>query len=374
MEIKIDRNELLKAVSRVQSIIERKSNMPVLSTILFSTQTEEGNVRLSATDLELGFQEAVDAEVVQEGSITISGRKLFEILKESNAELFHIKVKDNSRVSITDGVARFELACISADEFPTFMEPEAVDTIAVEGETLCEMISKTIYAVTLEEAGFKLSGVYTEKRTDDQGTHYLRMVATDGHRLSLIDKSFPGLETLDLGSGVMIPKKGMSELNKMGSEGGVVALGFKDKRCIARREKTLLIMRLLETKFPDYEAVIPAGKQSSFLINRIALLEGMRKMLILSNERYRAVKVTLENNQLDLMSTNPELGEAEENMAVEYNGIRIEAGFNPKYFIEVLQSMASESVSLFFSDSSKPCVIKGELDTGFIGLIMPMRV
>jgi len=103
-------------------------------------------------------------------------------------------------------------------------------------------------------------------------------------------------------------------------------------------------------------------------------LEGMRKMLILSNERYRAVKVTLENNQLDLVSTNPELGEAEESMNVEYNGIRIEAGFNPKYFIDVLQSMESESVSLFFSDSSKPCVIKGELDTGFIGLIMPMRV
>jgi len=374
MEIKIDRHELLKAVSRVQSIIERKSNMPVLSTILFNSQAEEGTIRLSATDLELGFQEAVDAEVVQEGSITIPGRKLFEILKESNAEQFHIKVKDNSRVFITDGVARFELACISADEFPTFMEPEAVDTIAIEGQTLCEMISKTIYAVTLEEAGFKLSGVYTEKRTDDQGTHYLRMVATDGHRLSLIDKSFPGLETVDLKTGVMIPKKGMSELNKMGSEGGMVALGFKDKRCIARREKTLLIMRLLETKFPDYEAVIPKGEQSSFLIKRIALLEGMRKMLILSNERYRAVKVTLENNQLDLVSTNPELGEAEENMAVEYKGIRIEAGFNPKYFIDVLQSMESESVSLFFSDSSKPCVIKGELDTGFIGLIMPMRV
>jgi DNA polymerase-3 subunit beta len=283
-------------------------------------------------------------------------------------------VKENTRVLITDGVARFELACIPADEFPTFMEPEAVESIAVEGETLCEMINKTIYAVTLEEAGFKLSGVFTEKRTDDQGTPTLRMVATDGHRLSLIDKSFPGLETLDLGNGVMIPKKGMSELNKMGSEGGVVHVGFKEKRCIAKREKALLIMRLLETKFPDYEAVIPKGEQSSIEVDRISLLEGMRKMLILSNERYRAVRVTLENNQLDLKSTNPELGEAEENMTIEYSGERIEAGFNPKYFIDILQSMESESINMFFSDSSKPCVIKGELDTGFTGLIMPMRV
>ncbi|MEJ2586689.1 MAG: DNA polymerase III subunit beta [Deltaproteobacteria bacterium] len=374
MEIKIDRNELLKAVSRVQSIIERKSNMPVLSTILFATQGKEGGIRISATDLELGFQEAVPAEVIKEGNTTISGRKLFEILKESNANQFHIKVKENTRVSITDGVARFALACIPADEFPTFMEPEAVESIPIEGETLCEMINKTIYAVTLEEAGFKLSGVFTEKRTDDQGTHMLRMVATDGHRLSLIDKSFPGLETLDMGNGVMIPKKGMSELNKMGNEGGVVHVGFKEKRCIAKRGKTLLIMRLLETKFPDYQAVIPKGEQSAIEVDRISLLEGMRKMLILSNERYRAVRVTLESNQLDLMSTNPELGEAEENMNIEYNGERIEAGFNPKYFIDILQSMESESVNLFFSDSSKPCVIKGELDTGFIGLIMPMRV
>lgn len=374
MELNIDRNELLRAMSRVQSIIERKSNMPVLSTVLFTTLGGEEGVRISATDLELGFQEEIPAQVSQEGSITISGRKLFEILKESRADHIHITEKQNNRVTISDTVARFDLACIAADEFPSFMEPEAVDTAAVAGEILSEMINKTIYAVTLEEAGFKLSGVYTEKHIDDQGNHFLRMVATDGHRLSLIDKSFPGLETLDLGRGVMIPKKGMSELNKMGAEGGVVELGFKEKRCIGRREKALLIMRLLETKFPDYEAVIPKEVHSSVKIGRTALLEGMRKMLILSNERYRAVKVTLENNELDLVSTNPELGEAEEKMAVEFSGERIEAGFNPKYFIEVLQCMESESVNMDFSDSSKPCIITGELDQGFTGLIMPMRV
>ncbi|MFO7985064.1 MAG: DNA polymerase III subunit beta [Desulfatiglandaceae bacterium] len=373
MEIKIDRNELLKAVSRVQSIIERKSNMPVLSTILFTTLAAEG-VRISATDLELGFQEEVSAQIIQEGSITISGRKLFEILKESKADQFHISEKEKNRVMVSDSVARFDLACIAADEFPTFMEPEAVETVAVAAETLCEMINKTIYAVTLEEAGFKLSGVFTEKLTDEKGGHFLRMVATDGHRLSLIDKSFPGLEALDLGNGVMIPKKGMSELNKLGAEGGMVELGFKEKRCIARREKALLIMRLLETKFPDYEAVIPKEVHSSIKISRISLMEGMRKMLILSNERYRAVKVTLESDQLDLVSTNPELGEAEEKMSIEYNGERIEAGFNPKYFIEVLQCMESEFINLDFSDSSKPCILRGELDKGFTGLIMPMRV
>jgi DNA polymerase-3 subunit beta len=200
------------------------------------------------------------------------------------------------------------------------------------------------------------------------------MVSTDGHRLSLIDKSVSEIESLDLGNGVMIPKKGMAELNKLASEGGPVRIGFKQKNCVANKENALLVMRLLEAKFPDYHAVIP--KETKFLIDveRIMLIEAMRKMIILSNERYRAVKIALENDKMELVSANPDLGEAQENIKVEYAGERLEAGFNPRYFIDVLQSMNSDNVTLGFIDSSKPCIIKGESDEGFLGLIMPMRL
>jgi len=371
MEIKIDRSELLKSVSRVQSIIERKSSMPVLSTILFDASGS--NVRLSATDLELGFRETISANVIQEGSITISGRKLFEILKESKSETFLIKMKENNWVFISDEVARFDLACIAPDEFPAFIEPEGVAMVEIDADTLADMINKTIYAVTLEEAGFKLSGVFTERVSHD-GDDFLRMIATDGHRLSMIDKTISNVGLLDLGKGVMIPKKGMSELNRLASEGGTVEIGFKQKECVAKKDNAVLVMRLLEAKFPDYQAVIPKECDFPILLKRSLLLEAMRKMLILSNERYRAVKITLEKDLLDLVSTNPDLGEGQEKIEIKYAGERIEAGFNPKYFIDILQSMESDMISMEFTDSAKPCVLKGDADKGFIGLIMPMRV
>lgn len=371
MEIRIDRSELLKSVSKVQTIIEKKSNMPVLSTVLL---TAVGSiVRLCATDLELGFQETIKAEVIEEGAITLSGRKIFEILKETRSENIHIKEKENNWIFISDGIARFNLASISAEEFPAFVEPEGVPMMTIDAESLSDMINKTIYAVTVEEAGFKLSGVLTEKVPVD-GEVLFRMVATDGHRLSLVDKAVDKIDVLDLTEPVMIPKKGMSELNKLAGEGGHIEIGFKEKSCVARRENALLVMRLLEPNFPDYKAVIQKSANPPLEIKKAALLEAMRKMLILSNERYRAVKITLENNVMGLVSTNPDLGDGQENIEIQYNGERIEAGFNPKYFVDTLQSMNSETVQLYFTDNAKPFVLRGEADEGFVGLIMPMRV
>jgi DNA polymerase-3 subunit beta len=172
----------------------------------------------------------------------------------------------------------------------------------------------------------------------------------------------------------MIPKKGMSELNKIAAEGGTLNIGFKEKNCVAKKENAFLVMRLLEAKFPDYNAVIPKEGKYALEVGRTSLMEAMRKMLILSNERYRAVKIALESDVMELVSTNPDLGEAQESMEVDFKGERLEAGFNPRYFIDVLQSMESEKVILGFVDNSKPCTLKGDADEGFLGLIMPMRL
>lgn len=371
MEIKIDRDELFRSISRVQSIVERRSNMPILSTILLNAAGKA--LTVSATDLELGFQETMPSEVLQEGILTISGRKLYEILKESKKERFHIKEKENNWVFLSDGVARFELACLPADEFPAFVEPEGVPTVSMKGEALKEMIDKTIYSVTLEEAGFKLSGIFVE-RVAHNAESVLRMVSTDGHRLSLIDKPVAGLGSLDLGKGVMVPKKGMNELGKLANESGTLQIGFKQKSCVAKTETAMLVIRLLEAKFPDYTAVIPKETKYTVSVDRIVLLDAMRKMGILSSERYRAVKVSLGEQVMELVSTNPDLGEAQENIAVDFAGERLEMGFNPRYFVDALQAMESSTVNLGFIDNSKPCVLTGEEDQGFLGLIMPMRL
>jgi DNA polymerase-3 subunit beta len=371
MELRIDRNELLRGLARVQSIIERRTNMPILSTVLLKASGK--SIDLSATDLEIGYQQRLPADVSSEGSLAISGRKLFEILKESKGDTFSLKEKENHWVSMSDGVATFDLACMPADEFPVLVEPEGVSTIELEGSLLTEMISKTIYAVTLEEVGFKLSGVLTQKREQD-GETWLRMVATDGHRLSLIDKQVKGVDLLEVGQGVMIPKKAMTELSKFCSDGGMIRLGFRHNNCVAKKENSLLIIRLLESKFPDYSSVIPKQVEFKVVVNRFTLLDAMRKMLILSDERSRAVRIALENNGMELLSTNPDLGEARETVGVKYEGQRLEVGFNARYFVDVLVSMESEDVELGFVDHSKPCVLSGNVDQGFLGLIMPMRL
>jgi DNA polymerase III subunit beta len=371
MEIRIDKEELQKAVSRVQSIIEKRSNMPILSMILISATATE--ITLSATDLEISLQQKMPAQVVTPGSVTIPGRKLFEILKESKNPTIQIREKENNRIFLSDNQARFNLASMAADEYPVFSEPEGVNMLEIDSNVLREMISKTIYAVTLEEAGFKLSGIYTEKVALEEKT-FLRMVSTDGHRLSMIDKEVKNIDKIELDAGVMIPKKGMSELNKLAGESGSLYLGFRKNNCVARKDDAIIVIRLLETRFPDYHAVIPKKEKAVARVSRELLLDGMKKMSILASDTYRGVKLTLEKGSIELVSINPDLGDAQEKLEVDFTGESLEAGFNSRYFIDALQNMDSETVELGFIDNSSPCIIKGKADPGFMGLIMPMRL
>ena len=381
MEVKIQINSLLAVVSKVQGIVERRSNMPILSAILLVA--EDDGMVISATDLQMGFQESLEAEVISEGAVTISGRKLFEILKESGSSLksneeawIHIKGEDNNWVHISDGRAKFRLAGYPPEEFPSFVEPEGCTLVELEASKINEMIKKTIYAVTLEEAGFKLSGLFVEKIEvpGKAGQFMLRMVGTDGHRLSLIDTEFEGLESLELPKGVMIPKKGVVEISKLASGGEVMEMGFKQNSCITKLGSATLAIRLLDTKFPDYNAVIPKEMTHKVEIKRLELLHAMKKMLILASDRYRAVKMGFDNSGLTMVSTNPELGEAEERIEVSWPYEAVELAFNSRYFVDVLQVMESEHIELGFIDNSRPCVITGEADVGFLGLIMPMRL
>ena len=371
MEIKVNRDSLFKSISKVQSIIEKRSNMPILSMILLTA--DEKSVNISATDLEISMQQKIDARVIVSGSITISGRKLFEILKESKSQEIYVKEKENNWIHISDDKTQYNLACMPAEEYPVFVEPEDVSMVEMECSVLTEMINKTIYAVTLEEAGYKLSGVYTEKfKKEDKSL--LRMVSTDGHRLSLVDKDIDNLDNMIIEKGVMVPKKGLMELNKLAVEGEKISLGFKDNNCVAKNDNSLIVIRLLESKFPDYKEVISFELKNNISINRNDLLDGMKKMMILSSENSRGVQITLDNNNMELVSINPDLGDVKDNLEVDYSGERIELGFNSKYFVDVLQAMDSEKIVLGFLDNSSPCMIKGEDDKGFLGLIMPMRI
>jgi DNA polymerase-3 subunit beta len=374
MEVKINKDILLKGVSRVQGILEKRSHMPILSTVLLTTKEDE--LEISATDLEIGFQNSYPVEIIKPGSITVSGKKLLDITRETSRKKIHISEKENNWVYISDNNAHYNLSCLPADEFPALTEPEDTVMIEIDSKVLVEMINKTIYSITMEEAGFKLSGVFMEK-TKKEGEDFLRMVATDGHRLSLIDKKVPDIQKIELKNGVMIPKKGLIELNKLSLEDGGILFGLKQNSLVAKQEKALIIIRLLDTKFPDYKDVIPAkekDKENIIIINRISLLEAMRRMMIVRSDQYQRVEMKIGLDYLEMVSVNPDLGNVEEKTEVKYEGEPIEMGFNPRYFIDTLQSMISEMIHLNIKDQTSPCLITGDQDEGFLGLIMPMRV
>ncbi|NLA76090.1 MAG: DNA polymerase III subunit beta [Deltaproteobacteria bacterium] len=371
MEIKVNRDSLFKSVSKVQSIIEKRSNMPILSTILITA--DDRYIYISATDLEISMQQKIEATVLEPGSIAVKGRMLFEILKESKSNDISMKEKENNFVFIHDDKTQYNLACMSAEEYPVFVEPEDVEMVEMECAALADMISKTIYAITLEEAGYKLSGVFTEKVTRDE-ISYLRMVSTDGHRLSLSEKQIDNLDKIKMDKGVMIPKKGLLELNKLTSESEKISIGFKENNCVAKNENSLVVIRLLENKFPDYTEVISIELKNSISVNRNELLEGMRRMMILNSESSKGVQITLQNNIMELISINPDLGNVKDSININYPGETVEMGFNSKYFVDALQSMISENILLSFNDNSSPCMLRGEEDKGFLGLIMPMRI
>ncbi|RLB75940.1 MAG: DNA polymerase III subunit beta, partial [Deltaproteobacteria bacterium] len=270
MRFTVDRSLLLKALSRVQGVIEKRSNMPILSMVLL--EASDANLRISATDLEIAYRQVLNASITQDGSVATHGRKLFEILRESNAEDIEITSLENSWIRISDGSARFNLAGLPAEEYPTQIEPADLELVEVDASTISEMISKTIYAVTLEEAGFKLSGIYTEK-VNETGGEVLRMVGTDGHRLSLVDKAIDGIERLGLAAGVMIPKKGMNEINRLASEGGLIQIGFRQNNCVVKKDGAAIGIRLLDTKFPDYRSVIRKEAAHKFTVDRTVLLK-----------------------------------------------------------------------------------------------------
>jgi len=373
MEIKIDRDTLLKGISRVQGILEKRSHMPILSTVLLTTKDNE--LEVAATDLEIGFQDNYPAEIIAPGSITISGKKLLDIARETNNPTIYITEKENNWVYISDNHAHFNLSCLPADEFPALTEPEGTSAIPIDGMILTEMIDKTIYSITMEEAGFKLSGVFMERVEDKEDV--LRMVATDGHRLSLIDKKVPEVDRLELEQGVMIPKKGLIELHKLALEDGDVLFGLKQNNLVAKKDKALIVIRLLDTKFPDYRNVIPQTDESNLniiTVKKSALLEAMRRMMIIRTDQYQGVKINIEAEYLEMTSVNPDLGNVEEKVEVHYTGESMEVGFNPKYFIDALQPMESEEIQLNIKDNTSPCLITGEGDQGFLGLIMPMRI
>jgi DNA polymerase III subunit beta len=376
MELKIATSELSRALGRSQGIVEKKSTMPILSHVLL--EAKKAQLVVSATDLDLAVSSEHEqgCEILKEGSLAVSARHLYEIVRALPEQQVTLKKAHNNYLEVKSGPSEFRIVGLPAEDFPALPRFEKVPFADVEPAALLDMIERTFFAVSTDETRYNLNGVYFEPSAET-----LRLVATDGHRLSLVERKMGA--TFGLKRGVILPKKGLQELRKLlaeaaesGEDKAETKLGFVENSAVVRRPGVILSMRLIEGLFPDYRQVIPKAGEKVVKLGRGRLLETLRRISLLSTDKAHAVKLELAKGALRVLSQNPDLGEAKEEVPVEYDGEPLKIGFNARYLIDVLGVLKSGDVLLELADDLSPGVLRGadEADQGYTAVVMPMRI
>ncbi len=374
MEFTIDQAQLVRGLQRTQSIVEKRSTMPILANVLLSAG--EARLELAATDLEVGVRTAVPAEVRVPGRLTLNAKKLYEIARELPAGPIRIASRENLSAELSAGKVVVTLVGLAAEEFPALPSEGEVAFAALDRETFRAMIERTLYAASSDETRYNLNGVYLE-RIEKDGAAAARMVATDGHRLALVDRAVAG-GLPGLGRGVILPRKGLQELKRLLDEpagpDAEFKAAFRENSGLFLVGETLLVMRLIEGAFPDYRQVIPRPTDAGARVEREALARALRRVSIVSAEKSRGVKLALAPGLLEVSTTNPDLGEAKEELDADYRGRRLTIGFNARYLLDFLGAVEAETVVLDLQDETSPGLFRGVGDEGLLGVVMPMRL
>jgi DNA polymerase-3 subunit beta len=372
MEFAIAKESFLKALQRVQGIIENRKTMPILSNVLISAQPEK--IEIIATDLEVGMKSSFPADVTKAGKITVSAKKLYEIIKELPEEVVHFSTRENDWVDLRCGKAHFNLVGLSPEEFPFFPAVNDSTFLTIKGSLIRELVEMTAFAICHDETKYNLNGIFI-KALEEEGKTLLRMVATDGHRLAMAEKEIASVASADLKNGVIFPKKGIFELKKMtDDDDSEIMLSFLDNSAVVKKNDTVVVMRLVDGYFPDYTRVMPADNDKLATIRREDFIHSLRRMAILSSEKFKGIMMELKNGIMEISASNPELGDARETLEVSYEGPDLAIRFNARYLLDSLSVMGQELVTLALKDELSPAVLKPYQAEDFLTVIMPMRV
>lgn len=366
MKFKADSGILSEKLALVQGISERRATLPILSHVLL--QATSNRVNITATDLETTLKTSFEAEVEVEGSVALPSRKLFEIAKELPSGYVEIEEKNNHWVELSNPNSRFKIAGLPSEDFPEIKRVEPDGMFAFDSELMEDMISKTLYAASPDELRRNLSGIYFEQADGNS----LRLVATDGHRLSKAE--IESKEDFSLGHSILVPKKGVSELRKLIRLGDEVKLGATDTNLISEVGDVVLFIRLIDAEFPNYAQVIPNSTKVSFNVDREELQGALRRVSLMSSEKTKGIKLVIDSGVLELSSVSPEVGEAKETISIGFEGEAVEIGFNSRYLMDILECTDEELFEIGVTDELNPALIKPVGNENFIAVIMPMRV
>ncbi len=368
MNFSVQRLPLLDALQKVQTVVEKKNTIQILGNILCHVKGQE--LSLYATDLEVGIKITLSVESTTEGKFTLSAKHFLDIVKELPEKPLHIRKKDNSWIEIICEKSKFSIVSLPAEQYPVLPSFEDKQYFEARSDALINMMDRTHFAASTDSTRYHINGVYFESLENS----LMRMIATDGHRLSFVDQEV-FLKSPELKRGIIIPKKGLLEFRKLlDPSEEILGLCFERGFLFAQFKDCYLFVRLIDGDYPDYRPVIPKSMNRLVKIERQKFNSALKRVSLLSNEKSRGIKLCLESGTLVILSSNSEMGEAREEIEVKYQGDSMEIGFNSKYLLENLSVMKSDQIEFHLKDPLSPGIIR-EVDlSNHTYVIMPMKI
>lgn len=367
MKATIERAVLLKSLGHVQSVVERRNTIPILSNVLIEAR-EDGSIRLMATDLDLQVDESVPANVAQPGATTVSAHTLFDIVRKlpegSQVEL----TAAEGKMQVVAGRSRFNLSTLPRDDFPVIAEGELPTRFELPAATLRQIIEKTRFAISTEETRYYLMGIFFHA-VDDQ----LRAAATDGHRLARVTVARP--EGADGMPDVIVPRKCVQELYRLLEElEGTVEISLSSTKIRFGLGSAVLTSKLIDGTFPDYNRVIPTGNDKLLKLDPKSFSAGVDRVATIASEKTRAVKMAVDRDKVTLSVTSPENGLAVEELPADYGSDGLEIGFNARYLMDILSEIDGDTVEVHLADAAAPTLLRENDKSNALYVLMPMRV
>jgi DNA polymerase-3 subunit beta len=372
MKVTIERSLLIRALGHVQSVVERRNTIPILSNVLL--QAEGGTLILTATDLDIEIMESAPADVAAKGAATASALMLHDIVRKlpDGAQIRLALMRDEGRLQITAGRYEGSLAVLPDEDFPTLATDDDAVRFSISAQDLARLFGKARFAMSQEETRYYLNGVYIHPYTEGNA-RLLRAAATDGHRLARLDAPLPA--GAEAAPSVIVPRKAVAELGRLLSDAdGTVEVAVSSSKIRFDFGACRLTSKLIDGAFPDYERVIPKSNPNTLRVETADFAQAVDRVSTVAADRTRSIKLALDNDRLRLAVNNPEAGSAFEELSADYAGDPIEVGFNARYLLEIAQQIDGETITLRLADPSSPTVVVDEEDERALFVLMPLRV
>jgi DNA polymerase-3 subunit beta len=375
MELTVGKADLQKELQLCQGVVEKRSTIPILSNVLL--RAADGRLQIAATDLDVTILSSCAARVTTPGGVTIEAKRLFDIVRSLPDEEVHFTLQENNSINVESGTAKFRLLGLPAEDYPTLPTVDVTDAYTIPLDELKTMVGKVKFAITHEETRFQLNGALLKVQPNK-----MEMVATDGHRMALIN--FPsgisgkGKKGTDLT--ILVPRKALDEILRLESgEDGTVRFGVSENQLFFEAGDRRLLARMIDVNFPNYMEVISRDNDRRVMVDRERLLSTIKRISLVANERTRAVRFDFSPGKLTVSSTNPELGDARETVPIDYAGQPFFVGLNAAYVMDFLSATDTQSVSLDLKDENSQCIGRPastaeDLPYDYLYVVMPMRL